>query len=113
MSIYSTLILITITVVYIVDVSGFTQSWKPAVLRRIKKRTGLVFTDLKPFDCSKCLTFWATLLTVLVTGNASWLNIAACCLLSLLTYPVQQALWLLQSIILLPVRLIQKLIDRI
>ena len=45
-------LLITAIVVYIVDLSGFTQSWKQAISAKFggKCRIG------KPFDCSLCMT---------------------------------------------------------
>ena len=41
------LLLITALVVYIVDLSGFTESWKQFLFRHFKTNT----KSMKPFDC--------------------------------------------------------------
>lgn len=53
------LLLLAASVTYIVDVSGFTESWR-ALLSRVLRIRNL--RPLPPFDCGKCATFWAVLL---------------------------------------------------
>lgn len=43
-------ILIHLCIVYIIDMSGFVEEAKKAI--------GLYGKNVKPFDCSKCLSFW-------------------------------------------------------
>ena len=59
MNIYATLALVALTVIYVVDLSGFTESWRRALKRALGLRT---LRRLPPFDCGKCATFWAVLL---------------------------------------------------
>ena len=60
-------LLITAIVVYIVDLSGFTQSWKQAISAKFggKCRIG------KPFDCSLCMTWWVCNIIALISGERS------------------------------------------
>lgn len=45
--------------VFVVDVSGFTQSWRGALKRWLGVRE---LVPLHPFDCSLCCTVWACLI---------------------------------------------------
>lgn len=60
-------LLVTAIVVYIVDLSGFTQSWKQAISAKFggKCRIG------KPFDCSLCMTWWVCNIIALISGEWS------------------------------------------
>lgn len=46
--------------VYVVDLSGFTQSWRAALARWLKIGEGQL-RPLPPFDCGRCMSFWAPL----------------------------------------------------
>ena len=59
------LLLITALVVYIVDMSGFTESWKQFLFRHFKTNT----RSMKPFDCSQCMTWWSGILSLLISGT--------------------------------------------
>lgn len=70
------LLLIAVVIVCIVDISGFTQSWKSSLKRLL---TGGRMSDpnysLKPFDCSFCLTFWSGVVYMLITHSFSlWMT---------------------------------------
>lgn len=59
MSTYTQLLLVAAITIYIVDLSGFTISWRSA----LRKALGVpVLRALPPFDCGKCATWWACLL---------------------------------------------------
>ena len=75
------MLLITLIVVYVVDLSGWTGSWKPAA-QRLLRRLGIEADRLRPFDCSRCMTFWACLAWAVVTGHLTLPHIAAVCALS-------------------------------
>lgn len=59
------LLLITALVVYIVDLSGFTESWKQFLFRHFKTNT----ISMKPFDCSQCMTWWICIIYLLISGT--------------------------------------------
>ena len=87
MSIYLQLLLVAAVTIYIVDLSGFTQSWRSALARRMHvNETNL--RPLKPFDCSLCMTWWTCLIYPLCTGDFSLLTLANAAALALLSQPL-------------------------
>ena len=91
MSIYLQLLLVASITIYIVDLSGFTQSWRSALARRMHiNETNL--RPLKPFDCSLCMTWWVCLIYALIEGQLSLPVIAYSALLSFLSVPIGQAI---------------------
>lgn len=82
MSIYLQQLILAAVVVFIVDLSGFTDSWRDALARALKVRQ---LRPLKPFDCSLCMVWWACLLYPLFVGQFSLLTIANAAALSLLS----------------------------
>ena len=87
--IYLNLLLIAVIVVFVVDLSGFTDAWKNALARLFNAKT---VKPLRPFDCSLCLTWWTCLIYALVTGAVSIPVIAYIALLSYLSLPLGQVL---------------------
>ena len=79
----------SLTVSYIVDVSGFTQSWRSALARWLG-RSASALRPLPPFDCGKCMTFWACLIFTLIEGAFSLPVLAYICLLSCLSVTAGQ-----------------------
>ena len=91
MSIYLQLLLVAAVTIYIVDLSGFTQSWRSALARRMHiSETNL--RPVKPFDCSLCMTWWVCLGYALIEGQLSLPVIAYSALLSFLSVPIGQAM---------------------
>ena len=88
-SIYTDLLLMSLTVSYVVDVSGFTQSWRSALARWLG-RSASALRPLPPFDCGKCMTFWACLILTLLEGALSLPVLAYICLLSCLSVTAGQ-----------------------
>lgn len=88
-SIYTDLLLMSLTVSYIVDVSGFTHSWRSALARWLG-RSASALRPLPPFDCGKCMTFWACLILTLIEGAFSLPVLAYICLLSCLSVTAGQ-----------------------
>ena len=75
--------------VFIVDVSGWTESWKAALARFTRReRVG----RLRPFDCSLCTAWWAGIAYLLATHQFS---IAGCCAAALAaaSTPLLLAAW--------------------
>lgn len=87
------LMLLAAVCVFIVDVSGFTQSWKGWLgwfSRMDAERVEAL--RLRPFDCSLCLTWWAGLVWCLCRGDFSLLAVAECALAAAST-PLVLAAW--------------------
>ena len=81
-------LLIAAIVVYIVDLSGFTQSWKGLISAKFGGRCKVG----KPFDCSLCMTWWVCLVYAFCMGRISLGTIAFSALLSHLSNPISSAL---------------------
>lgn len=62
MKIYIDILLATLIVVFIVDLSGFPANCKEALGRWLNIKVG----HLKPFDCSLCMTWWVCIIIALV-----------------------------------------------
>lgn len=82
MSIYLQQLVLAAAVVYIVDVSGFTESWRNAIARWLHVSE---LRALPPFDCGKCMTFWSTLALAAINGQLHLLTFAAAAALALLS----------------------------
>lgn len=87
MTIHLQLLLLAVIVVYGVDVSGFTFSWRSALAKWLGRREEDL-RPLPPFDCGKCATFWACLLWALIQGELTMLTAAEAAGLSLLSLPI-------------------------
>lgn len=85
MSIYIQQLLLAAIVVYCVDLSGFTQSWRNLLARWLGLASGEDLRPLPPFDCGKCATFWACNIYALAVGEFSLVTLAVASLLSLLS----------------------------
>ena len=78
---------ILIISVLVIDISGFVHSIKAA----IGKFLGISPNSfrIKPFDCSFCMTFWVSMIYLLVVGKFTLVNIAVVLLLCCLTTPLK------------------------
>lgn len=82
MSIYLELPLLAVVVVYIVSLSGWTDTWL-GWLSRFTARHGYgPVRSLRPFSCSQCMTWWCCLAWCLVRGQFTLPLIAYCALLA-------------------------------
>lgn len=93
--IYLELLLIALVAIFIVDLSGFTPSWKGA-LAKIMKRDISELPSLHPFDCSLCATWWSCIIYAICVHQFSVLVLAYIALVSYLTAPmgrIMMALW--------------------
>lgn len=77
-SIYIQLLLIAFIVVFVVDLSGFTQSWQGTV-RKLSK--GKVHIG-KPFDCSLCMVFWVCVVFSFLENQLNVIVFAYICALA-------------------------------
>lgn len=89
MKIYIDLLLVALVTIYIVDISGFTESWRAGVARLLHVKA---LRPLPPFDCGTCMTWWACLIYSLCTGQLTLGTIAFAALMSLLSNPLGEAM---------------------
>lgn len=66
MSIYLQLLLLAAIVVYIVDCSGFTDTWLGWLSRFTARYKLPPVRSLRPFSCSKCMTWWTGIAWALI-----------------------------------------------
>ena len=104
MKIYIDLLMVAVITIYIVDLSGFTET----LLKVISAYKGRKITELKPFTCSLCMVWWVCLIYAVIVGNLTIPVVALIALLSLLSVPCVQLLILIREAFL---KLINKLMD--
>ena len=104
MKIYIDLLMVAVITIYIVDLSGFTET----LLKVISAYKGRKITELKPFSCSLCMVWWVCLIYAAIVGNLTIPVVALIALLSLLSVPCGQLLILIREAIL---KVINKLMN--
>ena len=87
------IILVALVTIYIVDLSGFTETWL-SILSHYKNRK---ITELKPFSCSLCMVWWVCLIYAAIVGNLTIPVVALIALLSLMSGPIGQLLILVRE----------------
>ena len=100
------LILVALITIYVVDLSGFTNTW----LKFLSAYKGRKITELKPFSCSLCMVWWVCLAFLLMSAKLSLPLVAFSALLSFLSIPMGQILVLLREVMLY---IINKLMSRL
>ena len=90
-SVYTDLLLVAAVTIYVVDLSGFTDSWRRALARLMHIREENL-RPLPPFDCGKCATWWVCLGYAAFNWGLTLPIIAYSALLSFLSLPIGQAL---------------------
>ena len=98
------IILVALVTIYIVDLSGFTET----LLKFISAYKGRKITELKPFTCSLCMVWWVCLIYAAIAGILTIPVVALIALLSLLSVPCGQLLILIREAFL---KVITKLMD--
>lgn len=86
MNIYIELLLVAVTVIFIVDISGFSDK----VLDVASHIKGRRIDQLRPFTCSLCMTWWVTLIWAIIQGQLSIPIIAYCAALAAFSFPIGQ-----------------------
>ena len=84
---YIELLFVAAITIYIVDLSGFTESWRSALTRMLKAKD---LKPIRPFDCSLCMTWWVCIIYSICTGSLSLPVLAYIALLSFLSIPLGQ-----------------------
>ena len=100
------LVLVALITIYVVDLSGFTDTW----LKFLSAYKGRKITELKPFSCSLCMVWWVCLAYLVITSQLTLSLVAFTALLSFLSIPMGQILVLLREVML---HLINKLMSRL
>lgn len=103
METYIDLLMVAAVTIYIVDVSGFTTSWRSALENWLKIGK---LRPLPPFDCGTCMAWWMCIIWSLCTGTFNLYTIAFSALMSLLSLPIGEimifirewATWLLNKL---------------
>lgn len=105
------LILISLVVCFIVDVSGIVDSVKHLIWSKWIKVGDYHQLHFPPFDCSLCMTFWSGLIYLLVTPGAFTIPyIAFVALLSLLSSKITGLEIFVQDLVDKGISLLYKLI---
>ena len=90
------LILVALITIYVVDLSGFTDTW----LKFLSAYKGRKITELKPFSCSLCMVWWVCLTYLVTTSQLTLSLVAFTALLSFLSIPMGQILVMLREVML-------------
>lgn len=93
------LLLLTITIVYIIDLSGFVSEMKIRVCRLIFRRKDYQPFSLKPFDCSLCVTWWVGIIYLYMHHSISLQNIAYLAMLSFHADLIKEMIMLIKDCI--------------
>ena len=86
--------LLSVIIVFIVDVSGVIDEMETALAKWLKVKSVHI---PKPWSCSLCLSFWGGLITLFVMGGFNLLNFSIVCMISMLTPVTYNILILLRE----------------
>lgn len=89
MSQYIDILLVAAITIYIVDLSGFTESWRSLVASLLGVKA---LKPLPPFDCGQCMVWWVCIIYSIITGSFSLLMLSYIAILSFLSIPIGQLL---------------------
>lgn len=95
------ILFIAVIVVCIVDISGFTDSWKSGLKRLFTKgRMSDPNYSLKPFDCSTCLIFWSSLLYLIMTQQLTFHMLAYVLVVSVMAVVIKDLIFFIRDLLL-------------
>lgn len=95
------ILVINLALILVIDLSGFVPSVKRLISKWLTKNQ--IETDsfrIRPFDCSYCMTFWCTLLFIIVTGQFTFLNLLLVIIVTHLTDVTRQTMLLIKDLLL-------------
>ena len=107
------ILLLAAIVVFVVDLSGFTESWRRPLSDWLHSKTGYMIKHFPPFDCSLCLTLWAGLIWLAIRNAFTLPNVAFVCLAAYLTIPIGTTLTALRDLLLAALNWIITKIEKI
>lgn len=95
------ILLLAVIVVCIVDISGFTDSWKSGLKRLLTKgRMSDPNYSFKPFDCSTCLIFWSSLLYLIMTQQLTFYMLAYVLVVSVMSVVIKDLIYFIRDLLL-------------
>lgn len=97
MNVYIILLIISVLSVFIVDYSGFIEEMESLLTKKL--RSPLPLRIPKPFSCSLCLTWWISVIWLLVSGNFGWLTLLAAAGFSAATGTEYQVILTIEGIV--------------
>lgn len=100
--------LLTLVVVFIVDVSGFIQNIRPALNVKLGRDSD---KSLKPFDCSLCLTFWVGMFYAMLAGFTVR-HVAFVCLCAFGAQFIAEGIFILKDFLAAVVRVLSDKIEK-
>ena len=108
---YLNLLIISLVVILIIDISGFIPNLKRFISRRLTKNH-IETTDfsIKPFDCSFCMTFWSLLMYLIIVNEFTFINILGVVMITLFTDVTKQLLLLIKDLL---IKLIDIIYERV
>ena len=109
MSTITEMICLTVITVFVIDISGFTDTWKGWLGKWLGVKVGRV----RPFDCGLCSTFWTLTIWLLCTGQFSLAYWAFACVLAALSAQVGQFISLLRYAVDTGLHLLNSLLDKL
>lgn len=105
------LLLITITIVFCIDLSGGMDSLSHFVWKKLYPTVKYSGWRIPLIGCSLCSSWWSGILYLLITGSFSWFLLAYVALLSYLTPVIGSTLILLKDSLIWLVNKMYELID--
>lgn len=96
---YLNIILIACICVFCIDISGFFTFLKQFIHKKYIKVGKWTDISLKPFDCSLCSTWWASLVYLIVVNQVSFLTIAFALMMACITPQINDLFYLIQDTI--------------
>ena len=97
---YLDILLLSLVVIWIVDVSGFTQSWMNALSRWLNRQ----IRPVKPFACSLCMTWWVGLAWAWFQGSLTLPVVAYIAGLSFFSLTLYELLIFIREVLLIWIR---------
>lgn len=100
--------------VFVVDLSGWTETWTGWLRRWLRKELdGSDIKDLRPFTCSLCMTWWLGLGWLLIRGWFCLETVAFVALVAFLTKPAAELATAVRYLLQAVICKINKAIDKI
>lgn len=106
------LLLLSAIICFIIDISGIIDTLKHFLWKKYIKTGDYHNLSLKPLDCSLCMTWWSTLIYIIITGHFTLPYIGFCALLSLLSGNISDILRYIKDLITYITNLLYRLIDQ-
>ena len=94
------LLYIAIIVVYAIDVSGFYNEATSVISGWLTNGMIKKPIELKPFSCSLCMTFWVSVIYLLIVHSFTLKYVVLACLMSFITPVISSVLFTLRDALL-------------